>query len=65
MYCICGVKVDDSAMNSYSHPLAGASGKRSTRNDSSGMLNRYFYGVAEQTMICATTGLSVTSHSIC
>ena len=29
------VKVDDGAMNSYSHPLAG-SGKRSSRSDSSG-----------------------------
>ena len=30
------MKVDDGAMNSYSHPLAGSSGKRSSRSDSSG-----------------------------
>jgi len=33
---VSAVKVDDGAMNSYSHPLAGSSGKRSSRSDSSG-----------------------------
>jgi len=31
-----GVQVDDGTMNSYSHPLAALSGKRTNRSDSSG-----------------------------
>ena len=37
------VKADDGAVNSFSHPLAGLSGKRSSRSDSSGMLRSSYF----------------------